>query len=327
MARNSAYALIQTPQAGTARATPVPLGEVAPAGPWRLSVLEVVSGADATAQVTAASQVNDPPREGFGYLLVRVLAENSGAAPLSISGDDFLLTGASGIGWRFIGAIGPEPRLDGVVETGQEREGWAVFAAPVDETNLLLLFDSLTLSGNWADRVFALAPDAAIAPVATAAAEPNSTGVDPANPATRNQPMVTAEWEVELLEVLAGIDVYNLYPANDYRTTALGAADSEDNEPWLALQVRVRSVRSGDEPAFLSPTAFILATSDGAAFDDVITLTPPNPDASGVYYPGGDREGWVVFELPSEYRATGQTLVRFLPFRTDPDPRYISYGV
>nr|MDQ3045486.1 DUF4352 domain-containing protein [Chloroflexota bacterium] len=155
MARNAAYALMQTPDVGAARVTPVPLGETAPAGPWRLRVIEVITGADATAQVTAASPVNEPPREGFGYVLARISAENSGDAPLPVSGDDFLLTGASGIGRRFVGAIGPEPRLDGVVEAGQAREGWAVFAVPVDETDLLLLFDSLMLSGSWADRHFA----------------------------------------------------------------------------------------------------------------------------------------------------------------------------
>jgi hypothetical protein len=48
-------------------------------------------------------------------------------------------------------------------------------------------------------------------------------------------------------------------------------------------------------------TAFQLATADGKAVNDVSILTPPDPDASGTYFPGASRDGWVVFEAPASY--------------------------
>jgi hypothetical protein len=66
----------------------------------------------------------------------------------------------------------------------------------------------------------------------------------------------------------------------------------------------------------------MLADEEGNPVTDVLTLTPPSPDASGEYFPGAIREGWVVFEVPESY--SGST-VRFLPNVTDDDPRYFSW--
>ena len=131
--------------------------------------------------------------------------------------------------------------------------------------------------------------------------------------------------------MVRGAPVYDLYPPSDYRTTALGRRSAEDPNDadgdggvgWLALRVRITNVRAGDEPAFLPPTAFMLADGEGNALPNALILTPPNPDASGTYYPGASREGWVVLELRA---GSDATLVRFLPYREDPDPRYLTYG-
>ncbi|HKG24118.1 MAG TPA: SH3 domain-containing protein, partial [Thermomicrobiales bacterium] len=74
--------------------------------------------------------------------------------------------------------------------------------------------------------------------------------------------------------------------------------------------------------AYFPPTAFTLADPDGNPVPDVLTLTPPDPDAAGTYYPGATREGWVVFEQPTNYPGA---LVRFLPYQTDTDPRYFTW--
>ena len=47
------------------------------------------------------------------------------------------------------------------------------------------------------------------------------------------------------------------------------------------------------------------------------------PNVSGGYYPGGACGGWVAFELPVGYAAA---LVRFLPYATVSDPRYLTFG-
>ncbi len=310
---------------GDSRVEPAPLNQEIQAGPWLLTVLEVVTDDQATEQVTAASEFNESPADGFTYVVVRLRATNGGEGPLVIDGNDFAFTGSSGLVRRFVGAIPPDPALDGTVGPGETKEGWVVGGALSDEQNLLLLYDSVTLTGNWADRVFALQEGATIPDVAEGVrpVELNTTGREPDAPAGLNEVMSTRDWAIEVLEVAIGQDVYNLYPEGDYRTTAL--ADSQggvDIPYWVAFRVKVTNNRFGGAPAYLPPTAFALSDPDGNPIFDYFTLTPPNPDAAGTYYPGGTREGWVVFEQPVDYPGA---LVRFLPFQTDTDPRYFTW--
>lgn len=309
---------------GDSRVDPVPLNQEAQAGPWKLTVLEVVTGDRATQQVTAASQFNQPPPDGSTYVLVRLRATNAGDRPLDITGNDFAVTGSSGLVRRFVAAIPPSPALDGVLKPGESKEGWVVGGAATDEKNLLLLYDSVTLTGNWADRVFALQDKATVPDVTARPVTVNKTGRQPNAPAGLNDVMATRDWSIQVLQVATGQDVYNLYPSGDYRTTALADSQNGADIPyWVAFRIKVTNNRTGGTPSYLPPTAFMLAGPDGKPIPDVLTLTPPDPDAAGAYYPGASREGWVAFEQPTDYVGA---LVRFLPFQTDTDPRYFTWN-
>ncbi len=284
---------------GDSRAEPAPLGTEVAAGPWRLTVAEVVTGSDATDMVLAASSVNEAPRDGFAYVAVRVTAVNDGDQPLEITGDDFALTAASGVVRRFTGVVPPEPALNGVAQPGESRDGWVVIGAPVDDDNLMLLYDSVTLSGDWADRVFALGDAAAIDPADGPLAEANEVGLTPDDPAGIGDVIVTDAWEVELLGIASCEEVFDM---SDFRVQALQVGDSYDSAPWLAINVKIANIQAGNDPAYLSTTAFMLVESDGSTTSNVITLTAPAPDASGDYFPGASRDGWVAFELPARLR-------------------------
>jgi hypothetical protein len=309
---------------GDSRAEPVPLGKEGAAGPLRIAVAAVVTGEEANARVAAVGPTNEQPRDGVGYVLVELRVRNAGERAVALDGGDFALSGASGLVRRFLGVEPPAPALGGIVEPGEEVGGWVAFAAPPDETDLLLLFDSLSLPGAWADRVFALEEGAAVPDASAPAAAPNDAGADAAAAAGLNAPVVTADWEVELLQVATGAEVFELV---DYRTGALGLADAigedADGGVWVALRLRVTNVRGGDEPAFLPPNAFALVDDGGRPLPDVLALTPPRPDASGAYFPGASRDGWVAFDVAPAYAAE---TVRFLPYATDPDPRYLTYS-
>ena len=308
---------------GDSRSEPAPLATEVVAGPWRLTVAEVVTGDAATEQVLAANPANEAPRDGFTYVAVRITAVNDGDQPLEITGDDFALTTASGVVRRFTGAVPPDPALDGVAQPGETRDGWVVLGAPVDDEDLLLLYDSVSLSGDWADRVFALSDGAAIDPADSPLAEANEVGLTPDDPAGIGDAIVTDDWEVELLGIASCEEVFDM---SDFRVQALQVGDSYDSAPWLAVNLKITNIRVGGDPAYLSTTAFMLVESDGSTTSNVITLTAPSPDASGTYYPGATREGWVAFELPAPYVDSGTTLIRFLPFRGEPDERFISFG-
>jgi len=164
---------------------------------------------------------------------------------------------------------------------------------------------------------------AAVQDVGKAAAAKNNAGKKASSPAQVGDEIVTAEWAIKLIEVVSGQDVANLFPSADYRTTALLGTGSDDGTTWLAIHVQVTNVRTGGASSFLPATAFLLVTNDGKPVDDVGLLTPPDPDASGAYYPSGSRDGWVLFEQPTTY---ADSLIRFLPFVTDGDPRYFDFG-
>lgn len=307
--------------AGSSRTNPAPVNAETSAGPWKLTVLSVQIGADAANAVTQASQFNVAPPDGVGYVTVKLRAQNASQHSYDIDPDDFGVTGSSGILYRYSQQQPPDPSLHGTVKAGDSLEGWVVAEVPSDEQNLLLVYDSLSITGAWSDCVFALSDGAAIADASKAAKAKNDIGASVDSPAGAGDEAVTSDWAVKLIEVVTGQDVPNLYPASDYRTTALLPADQPDT--WVALHAQVTNVQAGGAPAFMPATAFQLATSDGKAVNDVSILTPPDPDASGTYYPGASRDGWVVFEAPGSY---GDGLVRFLPFFTDSDPRYISYA-
>jgi hypothetical protein len=297
------------------------------AGPWRLTVQEVVTGDDANNLVTGASPANLPLPEGLSYVAVRVAATNAGTVAAHIDGNDFAVTDASGIVQRAGGATAPNPALAGDVEPSASLDGWVVGVAPGDATGLVLLFDSVTLTGDWADAAFALTDGAALTPAASRAAELNRVGRSADDPAGFNTAVATRDWIVELLDVKQGLAVVDLFPQSDYRTTALlGNDPSVVAGTWLAFQVRITNNQTGLQPAYLAPTAFMLADAGGDPNPDLSWLTPPYPDASGAYFPGASREGWVLFDLANSMYTPYASLLRFLPNRTDDDVRYFTWG-
>src|SRR5918993_2585201 len=144
------------PSFGLSRADPTPLGAVVQAGPVELQVLGVLSGPEAIDAVLAASPSNAEPRDGMTYIAVNLSARNTGSQPLWLDNDDFALTGDSGLVWRFLGARPPDPALDVTLNLGESTEGWVAFGIPLEESSLLLIFDSLEIGGPWADRMLGI---------------------------------------------------------------------------------------------------------------------------------------------------------------------------
>ncbi len=305
------------------RATPIALGQSGTAGPWTLTVLQAVTGADATNMVLAANDANESPADGITYVCVQIRAVNNGTRPFRLDQADFVVTGQSGAARRAIGAFPPAPSIDALVPAGQTQEGWFVGAAAVDETNLILWYDSTSITGRWADQYLALQDGAAVADVAAPAVAPNEIGNRGGTPAVAGETIATADWAVQLLDVVSGQGVVDLFPASDYRTTALAGAEPDEVAGWIGLRFQITNNRTGGIAQHFPATAFLVTDDQGEPIPDIGLLTPPNPDAAGPYFPGGSRPGWVLFELPADFAGS---LVRFLPYATDSDPRFLTWG-
>ena len=317
---------IAPPAVGLSRADPAPLGVTVLAGPVELQVRDVLIGPEAVAAILSATPSNVEPRDGTTYVAVNLEARNIGDEPLWLDNDDFALTGDSGLVRRFLGVQPPDPELNVILEPGASAAGWVAFGAPVEESSLLLLFDSLELGGSWADRVLALQEGARIPDLPQRPAAANAVGTTIADAAGFGEAATTEDWSVELLEVVSGAPAFDLV---DYRTGALGAGDAagEDGSVWVALRFRIQNVRAGGALADFPANAFTLSDDAGNPVLDIATLTPPRPDAAGGYYPGATQEGWVMFDVPVDYTTS---VVRFLPFAhtaADLDPRYFSFSL
>lgn len=290
------------------------------AGPWKLTLSQFQRGADAAAQIAAVSDQNAAPPDGIDYILFWVDATNAGQEPTWLDYDDFAVMGSSGIVRRSLQLMPPDPMLQAAVDPGQSTSGWVTGAIESGDPSPVILFDDRILSGNWSDQVVAATAGATFPSTGVQPQAVNDVGADPSNPATAGEPIVTADWVVELQQAVFGQDVYD---RTDFRTQAVGDSAPEFIPNWAAIEVTVTNNRGGSAVSHFPATAFSLSYADGAPVLDVSRLTPPLPDVSGDYLPGGTRTGWAAFERPTEFSGT---LVRFVPFRTDADVRYLTWG-
>lgn len=291
-----------------------------PAGIWKLTLSQLVRGADAAAQIAAASNQNAAPPDGMDYLLFQVNAVNAGQEPSWIDYDDFAVMGSSGLVHRSLQLMPPDPMLQSAVDPGQSTSGWVVGEIESGDQSPVVLFDPRILSGTWADQVVAPAPGIAFPSTGVQTQATNSTGANPGEPAVAGDVIITDDWVLELQQAIFGQDVYD---GTDFRTQAVGDSDPSSIPNWAAIQVTVTNNRGGSAVSHFPATAFTLSYADGSEVLDVSRLTPPLPDVSGDYLPGGTFTGWAAFERPTDF--TG-TLVRFVPFRTDKDVRYLTWG-
>ncbi|MCC6705350.1 MAG: hypothetical protein IT334_10770, partial [Thermomicrobiales bacterium] len=305
---------------GPGRSAPAPSDQPVTAGPWTFVIHEYVAGGAASELVANAVWSNAPIRDGMQFVAVRMTATNNSARTETIQNGDFGVTGDRGLLYRFVDVQPPDPVLHSAVEPGASLEGWIVAAAEAGEGNLCLVYDSLTIGGNWADVVIALDAGARIADATERLRDPNQAGAAITAPAALGETVATEDWAVTVHRAIEGQDVYNLFPAADYRTTALGDTDQAGLPYWIGLEVTISSNRTGGDLNHFPATAFIPVDGADSQFLEALLLTPPNPNVVGGYYPGGTREGWMLIAMPVGYSLD---LVRFRPSSVSGETRYI----
>lgn len=293
------------------------------AGPLRVTLTQVIAGDEANQQVTGASDRNPAPAGGLSYVLASVRVVNDGSAAIGVDHDDFGFTTSAGRVRRSLGIIPPSPALSARLNPGDRAEGWVAGIVEADDSNSVLVFNSRELGGDWAERFFALQPDAVIADVAEPAAAVNDLGRDHSAPAGIGETIVTADWSVTIAEAVFQDAVVALFPESDYRTTALSSAVPELVQYWIGLRIDIQHNGTGDMPRHFPVTAFGLAYSDGSEVHDVRLLSAPLPGLSGDYFPGAQAGGWFTIELPASYDGS---LLRFQPYRTDGDVRFLTWA-
>ena len=312
-----------------------PIGEAVAAGPWQMTLVEVLIGEDAANAAASASDQNPGPGDGLQYIAAHIAATNNATVAMQILPGDFGVVGSSGIVRRNAGVFAPSPELNGLVQPGETLDGWILSSAESDATDLVLQYDSTTLSGTWADHTFAISDSAGFQPSRERAADRDRDGRDPGNPVGPDRVIATADWTIKIVDVVTGAAVNDISPEATQRLAQSYVSGGGEYaiclDAWVAIQIE--ATNNGDDglTRYMSATAFQLADIDGSAVLNVRSLTAPDPDLSGDYAAGATRTGWIAFEKPSlckgdelnlQYDAD---LLRFQPFRTTEDVRYLTW--
>jgi hypothetical protein len=135
------------------QADPFSFGSTAPVGDWDVTVLEL---REATAEVTAANRSNDPPSDGFVYVLVRLRGTFQGDG----EGDFFTDLGVGYLGrdgqtYRDYDCrvVEPDSILDQpAAKAGKSVEGNLCLQVPADVFGTGTLFVDRSPSTDAADR-------------------------------------------------------------------------------------------------------------------------------------------------------------------------------
>jgi hypothetical protein len=317
------------------RSTVSLVGEGVAAGPWQMTVVKVLTGGDALAAAAGAHASNPDPADGMQYIAAEITVTNNASEPFLIGPEDFAVVGSSGIVRRAAGVSAPSPELDQIVQPGESADGWILSSAEADAENLVLFYDSVMISGDWADHAFAITEGATFSPATTRAVEIDKDGRDPGSPVGVGRVISTSEWVIKIVDVVQGAAVNDIAPDE---TKRLGQSyNSGDGsyasclDTWVAVQIEATNNGDDGRTRYLSPTAFQLADTDGTPLRDIRTLTPPQPDLSGEYAAGASRSGWISFEVPSQCDKSGANityhadLLRFQPFAMSDDVRYLTW--
>lgn len=292
-------------EAGASRAEPAEFGAMIFEKPWEVQVLEIIRGDEAYQALTEANMFNDPPQDGFEYVLLGVYVRHLGKAEAAeeIDGSMFHVTGDNNVLYRYPYTVEPEPELDASLYPGGEWAGWLAFEVAVGEENLLLAFGDI-FDLEEKGRFIALEEGAAVAFPASIEIEGDTTsGTSPDDPAPAGTIVATAQWEFTVLETLRGDEAWDaLYEASEYND------EPEAGMEYVLVRVRVRNVSDEDAPKSATSGLFDIVGDNKEVYDQVY-VTVPQPELDAWLYPDGETEGWVALQTAED--ETGLALILY----------------
>jgi len=120
-----------------------------------ITVKELIRGPQAWSMIIDANMFNDPPREGYEYILVKIKFELLSAPTAEtyyrIDGRQFDAVSNEGLVYDTPSVVEPEPQLDIKLYPGAFYEGWATFEVYETDSSPVLNFgmDYYGSGGVW----------------------------------------------------------------------------------------------------------------------------------------------------------------------------------
>jgi hypothetical protein len=266
---------------------------------WAVRSIQIVRGADAHAAIAEANQFNEPPREGYEYVLVTTTVENISTEQTAENpsfGVDFRLTGDRNMLYSRASVVEPEP-LEGDLFPQGEATGQVAFEVPRDERNLLL-FVNESASFDSAPRFIALEDGARVEMSPDLAKiEPSPLGTQRTQPAPQGEMVTTENWQVMVLDVIRGdAAVQRIQEANQFNEPA------PEGMEYVAVKLRVHHIGT-DEPdhaEHVSGTGLVRITGEKNVVYEHASAVDPAPALDASLFHGGATEGWTVLHVAQD---------------------------
>jgi len=110
----------------------------------RVTLLEIVRGAEAWNRIKEANMFNDPPKSGFEYLLAKVKFEYlkgpTQDTTYHLSTWEFTAVSSEGKDYEGASVVEPEPELDATLYQGASHTGWVAFQVAKSDFKPLMTF-------------------------------------------------------------------------------------------------------------------------------------------------------------------------------------------
>ena len=110
----------------------------------QITVTQVVRGSQAWSMLQEANMFNDPPAEGFEYVVAKIRFEYyqgpTSDTQFSVSPVNFKAISSSGVTYDSSFAVDPDPSLTTSLYPGASHEGWATYQVALSDSNPLLAF-------------------------------------------------------------------------------------------------------------------------------------------------------------------------------------------
>ncbi len=279
---------------GMSRSNPYARSELISGPNWDFQVVEIMRGDEAWQALQAADSWNEPPPEGWEYLLLKIHAKctYNDSDEHNISGGDFNVTGDRYIEYyTSFDAYPPDPELYADLYKDGETEGWAVYLIGEGEGNLILVFDEIMNYDEDRFRYIALDEGASLGiPPELKDIQPTDLGTDRNNPAPLGETVVSEDWQVTILEVIRGEEALAMImEANEFNESPAEGME------YILARVHVRYISTIDGSMYIDSTDF-QATGDKNVLYEVLFVVEPEPILDIPLFPSGEYEGWIVMQ-------------------------------
>ncbi|GEM_PF-2784402 len=135
----------------------------------------------------------------------------------------------------------------------------------------------------------------------TQAAPAEQPGSSPNNPISRTETLVTADWEIRVLEVLRGDEAMAMLK----QTSAFNKAHKDSSMEYVLVKIRIKYVGTADT-AYVYEKIFRGTDSTNEIYKSVsfIDVKIPDPALEADLPPGGETEGWVAIQAGKDESGT-----------------------